>query len=629
MQTDTLTIARLLALTASTAQDLPAILAPGRDPLLYRDLTDLISNTVDHLHKLGIGRGDRVAIVLPNGPEMATAFLAVASTATAAPLNPAYQAAEFEFYLSDLEPRALIVEAGSESPACKVALARGIPLIFLTPQRAAKAGQFSLTCEAPGLSKQSELPTMSELARAEDVGLVLHTSGTTSRPKIVPLTQANLCASAAHIAVALRLSKHDRGLNVMPLFHIHGLIAATLAPLSVGGSIVCTTGFSAAHFFTHLQDFHPTWFTAVPTMHQSILAQAATTGAAQCPTLRLIRSSSAALPPTLMLELERVFGVPVIEAYGMTEAAHQMASNPLPPRIRKPGSVGIASGPEIAIMDEAGHHLSTGEIGEIVIRGANVTPGYENNSSANQTAFTHGWFRTGDQGRLDDEGYLFITGRLKEIINRGGEKISPREIDEVLLDHPSVAQAVTFAMPHATMGEDVYAAVVLRAGATNQEQDLRGFALSRLAPAKVPSRILLVPEIPKGPTGKLQRIGLHEKLSSLLSAEFTSPRSLLEELLASIWMEVLKIDRVGIDDNFFQMGGDSLMATQTVARIRDRIYVELSVSSLFRDPTIASLSKFLENNHPDLVSLLDELGDLSEEEAQLLLEQEEPPRNNQ
>jgi acyl-CoA synthetase (AMP-forming)/AMP-acid ligase II/acyl carrier protein len=358
-------------------------------------------------------------------------------------------------------------------------------------------------------------------------------------------------------------------------------------------------------------------------MHQSILAQAAKEATTKHPSLRFIRSSSAALPPQVMIELERIFDVPVIEAYGMTEAAHQMASNPLPPQMRKPGSVGIAAGPEIAIMDEAGGLLSSGEVGEIVIRGANVTPGYDNNPQANSTAFTNGWFRTGDQGRLDHVGYLFITGRIKEIINRGGEKISPREIDEVLLEHPSVAQAVTFAMPHPTMGEDVFAAVVLRVKATVKEQDLRNFALSRLAPVKVPSRIVIVPEIPKGPTGKIQRIGLHEKLAPMLRAEFTAPRSLLEELLSSIWTEVLKLDRIGVDDNFFQLGGDSLMATQVAVRIQNRLCVELSVSSLFRDPSIAALARMLEEAHPSLVSLLNELENLSEEETLRLLEQEE------
>jgi len=617
MTTDAWTINRLLSVATGAAHERPAILAPGREPLTHRELIELISRTTSTLDELGIGRRDRVAMVLPNGPEMAIAFLAVAASATAAPLNPAYQAAEVDFYLEDLKPRALIIEAGSISPACQVALHRGIKLVFLTPNRDSKAGQFTLSGEMTGPAKKPDLGT------PRDVGLVLHTSGTTSRPKIVPLTQTNLCASAMNIAATLHLSKHDRVLNMMPMFHIHGLIAALLAPLSVGGSVVCTSGFSAGKFFEYFDAFQPTWFTAVPTMHQSILMESAKESTTKRASLRFIRSSSAALPPQVMFDLERVFGVPVIEAYGMTEAAHQMASNPLPPQIRKPGSVGIAAGPEIAIMDEAGHLLASGEIGEIVIRGANVTPGYENNPQANQVSFTEGWFRTGDQGRLDEEGYLFITGRLKEIINRGGEKISPREIDEVLLDHPSVAQAVTFAMPHVTMGEDVFAAVVLRTGANVQEHDLRSFALSRLAPAKVPSRIVVVAEIPKGPTGKLQRIGLHEKLSSLLRSEFTAPRSLLEEMLSSIWAEVLNLDRVGIDDNFFQLGGDSLRATQAVARIQDRLCVEISIASLFRDPTIASLAKLLETNHPNLVGLLDELGNLSEEETLRLLQQEE------
>lgn len=617
MKTDALTINRLLSVGADAAHELPAILAPGRDPLTHRELIELVSRTSSAMHELGIGRGDRVAMVLPNGPEMAIAFLAIAASATAAPLNPAYQAAEFDFYLEDLKPRALIIEAGSNSPACQIALNRGIKLVFLTPNQYSKAGQFTLSGET---TRPADNP---EWGTPNDVGLVLHTSGTTSRPKIVPLTQANLCASAMNIAATLHLSKHDRVLNMMPMFHIHGLIAALLAPLSVGGSVACTSGFSAQKFFEYIDAFQPTWFTAVPTMHQSILMEYANQSPTQHASLRFIRSSSAALPPQVMFDLERVFGVPVIEAYGMTEAAHQMASNPLPPEIRKPGSVGIAAGPEIAIMDEAGNLLTANEIGEIVIRGENVTPGYENNPQANEVAFTEGWFRTGDQGRLDEEGYLFITGRLKEIINRGGEKISPREIDEVLLDHPSVAQAVTFAMPHVTMGEDVFAAVVLRATASVQEKDLRSFAMSRLAPAKVPSRIVIVAEIPKGPTGKVQRIGLHEKLSLLLNAEFSAPCSLLEELLSSIWAEVLKLDRIGSDDNFFQLGGDSLRATQAVARIQERLCVELSATSLFRDPTIASLAKRIESDHPSLVSLLDELGDLSEEEALRLLEEDD------
>jgi len=297
----------------------------------------------------------------------------------------------------------------------------------------------------------------------EDIALVLHTSGTTSRPKIVPLTAANICASARHIGATLRLAPADRCLNIMPLFHIHGLMAAVLASLAAGASVVCTPGFNALKFFAWLDEVEPTWYTAVPTMHQAILARAGRNPEIIARArLRFIRSSSSSLPPSVLTALEATFGCPVIEAYGMTEAAHQMASNPLPPAARKPGSVGIAAGPRISIMDENGNLLTTGSIGEVVIRGDNVTRGYANNAEANAAAFSEGWFRTGDQGVIDPEGYLTLTGRLKELINRGGEKISPREVDEALMDHPAVLQAVTFALPHPMLGEDVGAAVVLR-----------------------------------------------------------------------------------------------------------------------------------------------------------------------
>ena len=299
----------------------------------------------------------------------------------------------------------------------------------------------------------------------------------------------------------------------MPLFHIHGLIGATLASLSAGASVYCTTGFNALRFFTVLEEAAPTWYTGVPTMHQAILARAGRNidVIRKCG-LRFIRSSSSSLAPQVMAALEETFAVPVIESYGMTEAAHQMASNLLPPGKRKHGTVGVSAGPEIAIMDDADNLLEVGALGEIVIRGENVTPGYLNNASANEENFTGGWFRTGDQGVMDEEGYLTITGRLKEIINRGGEKISPREVDDVLMDHRAVQQVVTFAVPHAKLGEDVAAAIVLREGERVTEREIRDFAAERLARFKVPKLVLFLDEIPKGATGKLQRIGLAEKL---------------------------------------------------------------------------------------------------------------------
>ena len=501
----------------------PAIAAPERDPLDFSGLRRHVEKTVDALNGFGIGRNDRVGIVLPNGPEMASAFVSVACAATAAPLNPAYRRSEYGFYLEDLGASALIIEAGSDSPSRAAATDLGIPVLELEVGGDAPAGTFELVPARSGRSAAgggragsrtpSEDGSRRGLAAADDIALVLHTSGTTSRPKMVPLSQRNVCASAANVQRTLRLTAEDRCLNVMPLFHIHGLIAAALAPLGVGSSTYCAPGFNALRFFSWLDEARPTYYSAVPTMHQAVLVRAPRNrDVIERTGLRFIRSASAPLLPQVMAELEATFGVPVIESYAMTEAAHQMTSNPLPPAVRKPGTVGVAAGPEVSIMDVGGAHLPPDEVGEIVIRGANVTGGYENNPAANAEAFTDGWLRTGDEGVMDAEGYLRITGRLKEIINRGGEKISPREIDEAILDHPAIRQVVAFAVPHPKLGEEVAAAAVLRLGKTATPEEIRSFAADRLADFKVPRKILIMDEIPKGPTGKLQRIGMAEKL---------------------------------------------------------------------------------------------------------------------
>jgi acyl-CoA synthetase (AMP-forming)/AMP-acid ligase II len=486
----------------------PAIGAPGRAVLNRAGLRGQVDELCGALRAMGVGKADRVAMVLPNGPEMAVAFLGVATCAVAAPLNPAYRAEEFDFYLSDLEARILLIEEGLESPARAVAQRRGIAIVDVRSLADRPAGSLQLLREGKPVA-----PAKPDFSAADDGALVLHTSGTTSRPKIVPLAQKNLLASARNISTCLALTPADRCLVIMPLFHIHGLIGALTSSIRAGASVFCPPGFNALKFFSWLDDSQANWYSAVPTMHQAVLARAERNREVLTRRkLRLIRSSSASLPPQVMRDLESVFGCPVIESYGMTEACHQMSSNPLPPRARKPGTVGVAAGPDVAIMGGDGALLGRGEAGEIVIRGENVTAGYANNPKANAEAFRNGWFRTGDLGRLDAEGYLTIEGRLKEIINRGGEKIAPREVDEALLDHPAVDQAVTFALPHDKLGEDVAAAVVLREGKTASEAELREFVARKLADFKVPRRIIFLAEIPKGPTGKQQRIGLAQRL---------------------------------------------------------------------------------------------------------------------
>ncbi len=498
----------LKALIAPHSGELPAIGAPGRDWLSYEGLRSLTDEVAATLNGMGIDAADRVAIVLPNGPEMAAAFITVAQVATTAPLNPAYREDEYAFYLEDLKAKALLVEDGYDGPALAAANKLGMGVIRLSVPEGAASGYFTLSSDLTGSAGRAP--------DAEDVALILHTSGTTSRPKIVPLLQSNIAASAQHIATSLDLTDADRCMNVMPLFHIHGLIAAVAATLSAGGSVWCAPGFDAMKFFGWMKEADPTWYTAVPTMHQAILTRAGRNAdVIEGARLRFLRSSSASLPAQVMVQLQETFGAPVIEGYGMTEAAHQMASNPLPPRAQKPGAVGVEAGPKVRIAHEIENRLVEGT-GEVVISGPNVTPGYEGNPEANAKNFFEAdgarWFRTGDQGAFDEDGYLHLTGRLKEIINRGGEKISPLEVDGVLLDHPGIAQVVTFALPHPKLGEEVAAAVVLKDGADADEKTIRAFAAERMADFKVPRKVIIMDEIPKGATGKMQRIGLAEKL---------------------------------------------------------------------------------------------------------------------
>jgi amino acid adenylation domain-containing protein len=582
---------------AERTPDAAAILAPGCRPLTYGVLSRHVANVVTTLNALGIGRHDRVAMVMPDGPDMAVACLAIAAGATCAPLNPAFHAAEFEAHLARLRCGALLVPAGSTSPAVAVARARGIPVVELIPSPDGEAGLFTL-CHGTADAHQSRDLTIGA-AEPDDVALVLHTSGTAARPKVVPLTHRNVCEAAQNIRAALELTPGDRCLSVMPLFHIHGL-SAVFASMAAGASVVCTGPFDTARFFEGIKAFQPTWYTAAPTIHREILDHASHhANVVAGSSLRFIRSASAAMPRQLIADLEQVLHVPFIEAYGMTEAAPQIASNRLSAGERKPGSVGRAAGPDVAIVDDAGNLLPPGRDGEVVIRGTNVMSGYADDPEANRRAFVHGWFRTGDRGHLDADGFLFITGRLKEIINRGGEKISPHEVDEVLLDHPAVAQAVTFPVPHPTLGEDIAAAIVLESSAPAALRDelvreIRDFASGRLADFKVPQLVVIVREIPTDAGGKVQRLDLAERLGLLTPGqvlpEFVAPRTALEESVSRAWDTVTGGTRRGVHDNFFQAGGDSLKAAQVLSRLSAEFQIDLPANALFHSPTVAELA---------------------------------------
>jgi len=484
----------LLGLLSSAPADQISLIDPEQNiRVTYGALRRQVESLAEALAASGVGRGDRVGIALPNGLPTIVSVLAASVAGTAAPLNPAYKEDEFRFYLEDTNARVLLLPRGGAEEARRAAGDR-VPILTVEMDAAGTVGLTGVT------GRRTVDPPA-----AEDVALVLHTSGSTGRPKRVPLAHANLSISAGNVARSYALTADDVALCVMPLFHVHGLVASTLATLATGGTVVVPGKFNPLSFWRVARDYGATWYSAVPTLHQLLLARAGAGAArpAGAERLRFIRSCSAALPPQVMRDLEAAFGAPVLEAYGMTEAAHQMASNPLPPGQRKAGSVGPGTDVRISIMDASGRHLPPGTQGEVVIQGPNVIKGYENNPEANATSFVDGWFRTGDQGYLDGDGYLVLVARIKELINRGGEKVSPREIDEVLLTHPAVAEAVCFGVAHPTWGEEVAAAVVLREKVT--EADLLAYCRERLADYKRPKQIHIAEAIPRTATGKIQR----------------------------------------------------------------------------------------------------------------------------
>ena len=475
----------------------------SKGSIKYGELAALVDDLATSLRQFGLRKGNRIAMALPNGLETIASFLAASTVGTAAPLNPAYTQDEFKFYLEDTEAQALIVPLGTAEDARAAALECNIALIESSVD---ESGRVRFSCDGLNTAAKRDDHTN------EDIALILHTSGTTSRPKRVPLSHANLLTSARNVANTYALSATDVSLCVMPLFHVHGLVASTLATFATGGTVVVPSKFNPLTFWSTVREHGATWYSAVPTIHQVLVSRAKGKRPEGAEHLRFIRSCSASLAPQLMSEMENTFGAPVLEAYGMTEAAHQMASNPLPPQERKAGSVGRGTAVEIAILDAAGTVLPGGATGEVSIKGPNVFGGYEGNPQANAESFSNGWFRTGDQGMLDDQGYLTLVGRIKELINRGGEKISPREVDEALLEHPAVAEACCFGIPDRVYGEAVAAAVVLKD--TANEKDLIAHCRSSLSDFKCPTTIYIMDAIPRTATGKIQRRNVAAAITS-------------------------------------------------------------------------------------------------------------------
>ncbi|XP_010532440.1 PREDICTED: oxalate--CoA ligase [Tarenaya hassleriana] len=503
MDSDTLT--GLLKKVAGKFPDQRALSVSGKFDLTHARLQELIERAASRLVSgAGIVPGDVVALTFPNAVEFVIMFMAVIrARATAAPLNAAYTAEEFEFYLSDSGSKLLITS--HEGNAAAQAAASKLSIPHATAALSAADSDLSLSVA----NSDSVVDSVAELVNdPNDVSLFLHTSGTTSRPKGVPLTQLNLVSSVRNIRSVYKLSESDSTVIVLPLFHVHGLLAGLLSSLGAGGAVTLPAAgrFSASTFWGDMKKYNATWYTAVPTIHQIILDRHSSTPESYYPKLRFIRSCSASLAPVILSRLEEAFGAPVLEAYAMTEATHLMCSNPLPEDgPHKPGSVGKPVGQEMAILNEKGETQEPNNNGEVCIRGPNVTKGYKNNPEANKTAFEFGWFHTGDLGFLDSDGYLHLVGRIKELINRGGEKISPIEVDAVLISHPDVAQAVAFGVPDDKYGEEINSAVIPREGSNLTEEDVRAFCKKNLAAFKVPKKVFITDNLPKTATGKIQR----------------------------------------------------------------------------------------------------------------------------
>ncbi|MEM7579804.1 MAG: non-ribosomal peptide synthetase [Cyanobacteria bacterium P01_A01_bin.80] len=592
------TILEMVASIAAKYPQAPAIGSPDRakSPITYENLLKLIHHIHFQLRTLGIGSEDRIALVAPvNSVLTATASVAIAANTTCGLLNPHFSETEFCNYLQRLNPKALIVCDDSNHPELKLnatnaANSLKIPILKVEEDVKIADGWFSLQSDTQFLENCTSFPGEINDISADDIAFIFLTSGSTSQPKLVPATHRGLCFSCFNTQRVLELTPKDVNLNVLPMFHVHGLVTNVLLPLSAGSSVICAGEFVAETFLTCLTTLGVTWYSVGSPIHSLILEAILKNPLMNKPSaLRFIRSGSAKLSPQTAIALESHLCVPMLEAYGMSEVL--TATNTLlPPHPQKPGSVGPSVGTELGIMTATGELLGVGEQGEVVIRGVNVTPGYLDNKEANDLAFVSGWFHTGDLGYLDEDGFLFICGRIKELINRGGEKVAPQEVETALLGILGIKQAAVYGIPHKLLGEEVVAALVLHPNTKLSPALIRRQLLQKLAYFKVPTHLLTVDELPLTPSGKLDRKALPSLKAKSEPQEFVAPCNQYETKLAGIWSDILGVEKLSIHDNFFELGGNSLLATQVISRILQEFFIKISLKSFFENPTIADLS---------------------------------------
>lgn len=599
------TLGQAIVAHAASRPHAPAIVIEGRKILSYGVLAQQVERVGAVLKQAGIGAKNRVAIVMPDSGDLALAIAAVACHTTVVPLNPRLTAAEIDALFVSHRLDAIVLLEGADIPAHAAATQRGACLLAA---RSNDTGIELVLKTAPLAASGAR-----EEAAPDDVLMILRTSGTTAKPKLVAVTHRNMQSMAARRQYWFGLGPTDRVLCIMPLYHAQGLFNALFAQLFLGGSLACPIRAAGAKFCDWLKVLEPTCYSAGPTFHRSVLEQAMAVPRDELQhRLRFIQSGAAPLPAAVHEGLERIFGVPIVDTYGLSEAGN-ISANTVAQEGRRRGTVGRAWPGELALRNEDGSIVTEGGPAEIVLRGAGVMPGYLDDEAANQTAFEDGWFRTGDLGCIDADGFLTVVGRIKEMINRGGEKLAPAEIDEHLQRHPAVAEAAAFPVPHPRLGEDVAAAVILRPSAKATELELRRFLQESLVPFKIPRRIHLVASLPKGETGKVLRQELTRIFSADAQVHAAQPSSWgspLEIEIAELWERLLGRGDIGPEDDFFELGGDSLLATQMLIELEHLTGTALPDTMLFEAATIRQLaSSVVRKEDEDERSLMVKLQD--------------------
>jgi long-chain acyl-CoA synthetase len=502
------TVAALVEAQAAARPDATYFIATetGRT-LTFGELRDSCARVGDLLAARGLRRGAHVSLVMPNG--LATLRILLGAMASGYCVNPVNLLSQPEQmrYVLDHSDCALVFASPEWADRVRE-LAKGInrpiQVVEVDPDAAVLPGEAE--CHSPDARRRP--PAEGGPISPDSLALLMYTSGTTGTPKGVMLTQSNLASNARIISEEHRLGPSDRVTAILPLYHINAFAVTMLAPLAHGGSLAMPPKFSAGRFWNMAIDFECTWLNMVPTI-VSFLLEGQAPPREKLGRVRFCRSASAPLPPDYLVAFQQKFGVSVIETMGLTETVAPAFSNPYEPEKRKVGSVGRPSGCEARIVDEKGAELPDGTAGEIVIRGPMVTPGYYKNEKATAGAFfPGGWLRTGDIGVRDGDGFFFITGRIKELIIKGGENIAPREIDEVLLRHPAVLDAAAVGVPDRHYGQEIMACVIKREGQACSEEDLRAFCIEHLGKYKTPKAFHFVSELPRGPSGKVQRLKL-------------------------------------------------------------------------------------------------------------------------